>query len=357
MPIKLQAKMFSYKLENVPVRTRGGTAQASVSNKPRPERSAGAVTPTVVANVEVLSAKTRVTLQERAHQFRIGMVTIENEYYLRTILLLCEGGAYIAKHIIGRELPKYGGDLDTLLKQFKNKLRHEFHEKKMEKLFPNNCSDKTDFNKWDIQMLIGVTLLLFRKSLSHDEKQKLKTIKFIRHEILAHSLSASICLEKYEDVRQDLRDAINTLAGGFDQTVKNKCKEYIKTYAFDPFEVKSAIKRLQDAKDTDDLFQEVTNIIIKSKETLSNEIHGVESIVRQDGRTNEKLTDKLNLVEVNVRQDVKTTTEKWTEEMEKIEGAECNSFQALTEVKCQIRSGFTFYDLSGLFYSIYFIVK
>ncbi|XP_053389073.1 heat shock 70 kDa protein 12A-like [Mercenaria mercenaria] len=285
---------------------------------------------------------------------RDKMITLENEHYLRTILLLCEGGAYIAKQIIGRELSNHGGDLDALLKQSKNKLRHEFHEKQMEKLFPNNGYDKTDVNKWDIQMLIGVMLLLFRKSLSDEEKQKLKEIKFIRHEVLAHSPSASLCLEKYEDVQKDLRDAINKLAGGFDQTVKDKCKEYIKTYASDPLEVKSAIKRLQEAKDTGDLFQEVINVMRKSQETLSNEIHAVESTVRQDvketqlalskelrqevGRTKKELTDKLNLVEDNVRQDVKTTKEKLEEEIEKIEGAECNTFQALSDVSCQIKS-------------------
>ncbi|XP_053389097.1 cingulin-like [Mercenaria mercenaria] len=282
------------------------------------------------------------------------MVTLENEYYLRTILLLCEGGAYIAKQIIGRELPNHGGDLDTLLKQYKNKLRHEFHEKQMEKLFPNNGYDRTDVNKWDIQMLIGVMLLLFRKSLSDEEKQKLKEIKLIRHEVLAHSPSASLYLEKYEDVQKDLRDAINTLANGFDQTIEDKCKEYITTYASEPLEVKSAIKRLQEAKDTDDLFQEVITVIRKSQETLSNEIHAVESTVRQDlketqlafskdlrqevGRTKENLTDKLNLVEDNVRQDVKTTKEKLAEQMEKIEGAQCNTFQGLTEVSSQIKA-------------------
>ncbi|XP_060605584.1 heat shock 70 kDa protein 12A-like [Ruditapes philippinarum] len=237
------------------------------------------------------------------------MVTIDNENYLRIILLLLEGSTYICKKVFNRELLKNGGDLDHLLKTWKNKLQHEFHKRQMEKFFPNGGFDKTDIHKWDIQMIIGVMLLLFRSTLTDEEKQILKDIKFIRHEVLAHSSSASLCVEKYEDVRKQLEDAIKHLAESFDQNVKIKCNGFIKAFTTGVLDLNSAIHRLQEAKDTDDLFQTVLSVLRETKDSLTKEI-------------------------LDVKQDVRSITKG----IEKIEDAECNNFKALTNVQSQIET-------------------
>jgi flagellar capping protein FliD len=237
------------------------------------------------------------------------MVTIDNEYYLRIILLLLDGSTYICKKVFNRELHKHGGDLDVLLKKWKNKLQHEFYKRQMEKLFPNDGLDKTDINKWDIQMIIGVMLLLFRLTLTDEEKRILKDIKYIRHEVFAHSPSASLCLEKYEDVQKQLEDAMKHLARSFDQNVKIKCNDYITVFTTGALDVNSAIQRLQEAKDTDDLFQQVLSVLRETQTSLTNEIR-------------------------DVKQDLRSVTIG----IEKIEEAECNNFKALTNVQSQIES-------------------
>lgn len=298
------------------------------------------------------------------------MVTIENEYYLRTILLLCEAGSYIAKLLIGREVPKFRDDLDTLLKNAKGKLQHEFHKRQMEKLFPNDGYDETDVDKWDIQMLVGVLLLLFRSTLSSDEKQKLREIKLIRHEVLAHSPSASLYLEKYEDVSEQLREAIKLLASGFGQEVQDECKNYISIYATHSLDVTSAIKRLQEAKDTDDLFQTVIRVVKEAESSLSKQISEVKDSVREDVKQTVKAltkkfeaigtevkssqqtsSDGFKSVEKNIKETKQTlkkeidlvegsvvvTRETLVKKIEKLERAECNTYHALVEMNNEIK--------------------
>ncbi|XP_053404969.1 uncharacterized protein LOC128558780 isoform X2 [Mercenaria mercenaria] len=210
------------------------------------------------------------------------MISAENEYYLRVYLLLFEGSSYITKEIIRRELPKYGGDLDALLKLKKeSKLRHEFHKKQMEKLFPNGGYDKTNINTWDMQMLVGVILIIFQPTLSTREKEKLKEIKDTRN-TLAHGSAVELNRKKYDEKKHQIQVAIEELASGFNDAVKTKCRKFISTYIFDPLDVSSAIKRLQELRSTDDKFQELLDLTAKSQNVIQKGISGVESNIRKD---------------------------------------------------------------------------
>ncbi|XP_053388614.1 interferon-induced helicase C domain-containing protein 1-like [Mercenaria mercenaria] len=162
------------------------------------------------------------------------MATEENTYFLRSFLLLVEGGLYISRETLGRECQKAGGNLDALLKQCENKLKHEFHGKQYDKLFPQYGT--TDINKWDLQLSVGVLINVFGRSLSLTEKQKLRALRDLRNEIYMHCASASLDQKKYEEVQEELEDIITTLAATFDKPVRDRCSAYITQFATGPLD-------------------------------------------------------------------------------------------------------------------------
>ncbi|XP_053389042.1 uncharacterized protein LOC128552068 [Mercenaria mercenaria] len=171
------------------------------------------------------------------------MATEENTYFLRSFLLLVEGGLYSSRETLGRECQKAGGNLDALLKQCENKLKHEFHGKHYDKLFPQYGT--TDINKWDLQLSVGVLINVFGRSLSLTEKQKLRALRDLRNEIYMHCASASLDQKKYEEVQEELEDIITTLAATFDKPVRDRCSAYITQFATGPLDgVKPSIATL-----------------------------------------------------------------------------------------------------------------
>ena len=156
-------------------------------------------------------------------------------YFLRSVLLLIEGGSFISREILYRESNKTGRDIDSLLGDFRTKLKHEFHGKQFEKLFPG-IDIKTDVKCWDLQLLIGVISIVFRRSISVSEKKDLTVLKQLRNEVFMHCANASLDVEKYEDVIEQLEDSLNGLASTFENSVKEVCFTFIKNFKCGPLD-------------------------------------------------------------------------------------------------------------------------
>ncbi|XP_053382781.1 uncharacterized protein LOC128549656 isoform X2 [Mercenaria mercenaria] len=205
------------------------------------------------------------------------MATTENEYYLRTILLLAEGGSYISKQILYKELP---GDLNKLLKHFEHKLKHELHDKQIEKLFPRNGNTFVD--TWDLQMLIIVVLRLFHKSLKYEDKRNLQYIKMLRNEVQAHSSSVTLDDVQYENIKDHLTDALTSLASGFGENVQQECRSFINKYTSGPLDVMSARECLKQLQNNDVLFKQVLEKIESSNNDICTHLNASQKSLSDD---------------------------------------------------------------------------
>ncbi|XP_060571834.1 uncharacterized protein LOC132730007, partial [Ruditapes philippinarum] len=162
------------------------------------------------------------------------MASKENIYFLRSFLLLIEGGLYISKEILTRECQKPDTDLDELLQKNKQKLKHSFHVNQYRKLYPE--SDKTDIKNWDLQLSVGVLINVFGRDLKSGEKVKLKLLRDLRNDIYMHCTTAALDESKYEDIVEDLGDIITTLASTFDISVQQRCSNCIKQFTSGPLD-------------------------------------------------------------------------------------------------------------------------
>lgn len=201
------------------------------------------------------------------------MVTVEEEYYLRSSLLLLKGCGYIALKVLRRveqeEIQNSGKNIDVILREKEQKLKHKFSSNKQrEKLFPEN--GPTNPETWDLAMIASVLLSCFRKSLNDNEIDAIKSISYKRNGVHAHSHSASLPRNTYEEVCKQLKQDISVLSSKFDQAVSTNCNNIISDCLKGKLDITNEKDAVKLVADSDDLFQKILNDIEKIEERIAN---------------------------------------------------------------------------------------
>lgn len=188
------------------------------------------------------------------------MATTDEERYVRWTFLLLKGTLFIVKKFLVRkgqnEFQLTGRDLDALLNANKRKLEHEFrHKDQRKKLFPT--SGKTNVEEWDISLLAGVLQIVFRPSLSRDEHHALKTIKLQRNDVYAHRATAGVDTDSYTDICDDLQNAFDIMASGFDSEIQQECSDIIKSCLKGELDIESHLEQLKRNSETDYMLSKI----------------------------------------------------------------------------------------------------
>ncbi|XP_060603701.1 heat shock 70 kDa protein 12B-like [Ruditapes philippinarum] len=184
------------------------------------------------------------------------MLTEENEYYIRIILLLCGGCLYVTKRFLEQELKKNDEKLDDLLKKKRGKLRHELHKKQVERLFPNDRFDNTDIDTWDIQMILCVLLHVLNKPDSK-EKKLIKELKKYRNDIIAHRATTTLNKKDFDTFQSDIQNTMKHLASKCDRSVQERCDMLICSSLTGQLDKGSADKYSQELAESEEKLQEI----------------------------------------------------------------------------------------------------
>ncbi|XP_053382777.1 uncharacterized protein LOC128549655 [Mercenaria mercenaria] len=265
---------------------------------------------------KIVGRKVTLTTSVDLKQFELALIeteksfkmaTAENEYYIRAILLLVEGGSYISKKILYRE---HFGDLDKSLKRLERELKHEFHEKQIDKLFPQTGNTMVD--TWDLQMLIKVVLRLFHNSLKREDIRNLRVLKWLWNEVQAHSPSVTLDAVQYEDINDQLTDALTSLAAGFEKNVQQECRSIINKYTSGPLDVMSSRECLKQLQNNAVLVKEILEKIESSKDDICTRLDATQKSLPDDAKNiRQHMTDVENtLIEQLQKLDVGTCRKK-----------------------------------------------
>ncbi|XP_053388845.1 uncharacterized protein LOC128551915, partial [Mercenaria mercenaria] len=204
-----------------------------------------------------LNQSTPSVVKHSTAQHEEDMIAEEDEYFLRASILLLKGGRLMSKETLYKELRKAGGNLDVLLKNHETKFRHIFVKKQREKLFPD--AGVTDVETWDLAMLTTVSLTVFNQSLNDDEKKGLKSLKFMRDTIYAHTCSSSLSAGQYEEIRKELQNALTSLSNRLSEKLKDDCYKIIQECTTGPISPSLKAELTKQIEDTEDLMQAVMN--------------------------------------------------------------------------------------------------
>ncbi|XP_053391866.1 uncharacterized protein LOC128554613 [Mercenaria mercenaria] len=195
------------------------------------------------------------------------MITEEEEHFLRASILLLKGGRLMSKEILNRDLQKAGGNLDTILKQYKKKFKHIFLKKQYQKLFPP--AGGTNVDTWDLALLVTVPLKVFKQSLTDDERKALQSLKYMRDEVYGHTLSSSLRVDEYKEIREKIENALTSLSNGLSDNLKDDCSKVIYECTKETISPSLKVELTKLLEDSEDLFQAIMNKLRNQNEFLS----------------------------------------------------------------------------------------
>ncbi|XP_060592133.1 uncharacterized protein LOC132746875 [Ruditapes philippinarum] len=201
-----------------------------------------------------------------------------HENYTRIISLLMEGGTFIARELLKRETKKKEGNLKDFLKDHAEQLKRRFTQEQMNDIGLAFTED------WNVVLLTGVILELFRTTLTPREKRELLVIRNVREELLAHVEDVSLDEETFEDLRDQLEEALDTLSQGLDSALVVKCQEIVSRYVDEPIHMPSTLDRLHEMCEADDAFENVAQRLKEETKSIVDDIIGIVRKAEDNGR-------------------------------------------------------------------------
>ncbi|XP_053381448.1 uncharacterized protein LOC128549136 [Mercenaria mercenaria] len=243
------------------------------------------------------------------------MASGDNEKYLRIVLLLTKGGTLVIREVFARELTSYisqhGGNLDTLLQNYESNIKKRKYLSRPQclKLFPP--TGKTNFQQWDIGLLVFVTLHVFGTSLSPSEKLEIRQIQILRND-LSHTSNAELDSSSYQDYLLLLENAISSLTSGLgNKYILTQTKHLFNDCKHGPLDVKSTLEQLHEIKEKEELFQEVLDNFKKieeeskkNTETIVSTVHEVGAELKDDiSRNTHMLAELQKKLETFIQKD------------------------------------------------------
>ncbi|XP_053389179.1 uncharacterized protein LOC128552180 [Mercenaria mercenaria] len=209
------------------------------------------------------------------------MLTQENEYYIRLILLLLRGGTLVLKQVFLKKLEDQGSQLNAFLQINKEAIKtlkegKVLTLKQYNILYPVNGS-VTEICEWDISLLACVLLNFFVQSFQKSEEKAIENIRTFRNDFAGHHPDGCIDARTFFRKWNQLSNFITNLGNGLSSSERSDLAELIKCVGDDPIEIRRAIQDIKDATGTKDQFMEHVSQLL---EHLSHTVEQLNS--RQD---------------------------------------------------------------------------
>ncbi|XP_053373377.1 uncharacterized protein LOC123544561 [Mercenaria mercenaria] len=215
------------------------------------------------------------------------MATEGNIRYLQYILLLGEGSSLVLQGIANREARKRQKPLETVLEENRPLLQNKFRDELLfKRIFATNGSVNADMNTWDITLLTGVNLTLFKSTLTWNEKASIRFLKDMRNELLAHASTMSLENEDFQSLWLELSTTLTTLAAKLPQEIQDKCNERITELSKGLGNLKSTKEKIKMIAQNDDYFVQALELIVEKLDKgvchVTDVIHGEVAVVREE---------------------------------------------------------------------------
>ena len=173
------------------------------------------------------------------------MLKLENEYYIRLILLLVKGGTFILRKTVNKGLEKRKESLDDFLKKLEDEVsKSEEISKTQRDCFYPPSQHSSDISKWDISMLSYIALNL-GSAISGPEKIAIKKIKVKMKTICEHSADATFEKEMFSSEWTELSLMFETLSKKISDNDKQEMTDLIATLSREELDIYNAIEELK----------------------------------------------------------------------------------------------------------------
>jgi hypothetical protein len=119
------------------------------------------------------------------------MATLDEERYLRNLLLLGEGTSFVLKSLVVQEVSRSGQTLENLLLTNKTLFNGILKEQR-DILYPAPLTANADLSTWDLSLLLLVVKRLFYPVLTPVIASHIGALKTFRDSIIGHPRKMSM---------------------------------------------------------------------------------------------------------------------------------------------------------------------
>jgi hypothetical protein len=147
------------------------------------------------------------------------MATLDQERYLRNLLLLGEGSMFVLRCLVDQEVIRSGQTLEELL--LRNQLRfNNILEEQRQVLYPSPGTANADVNTWDVSLILLVVKKLFYQGLPHAIVSDIDALKGFRNSIQAHPCNLSMDETEFSENQQRIQNLLRNIAGYVNESVE-----------------------------------------------------------------------------------------------------------------------------------------
>jgi hypothetical protein len=184
------------------------------------------------------------------------MITTENEFYIRFVLLLIEGGTDVLRVMLKHELEKKNVTFGQFLSQVEQNIKKDKNltTKQLKLLYP--VSTPPDLSNCDISILAYLLNIFFTIKGSSGSKA-IKTIRNLRNNLFAHQKTASLGAAEFHSIWNKLSLAILTLSHDFTENEREKFKETIQRLSDDALDINNALETLRILDRTNEFYENI----------------------------------------------------------------------------------------------------
>ncbi|XP_053372564.1 uncharacterized protein LOC123561140 isoform X2 [Mercenaria mercenaria] len=199
------------------------------------------------------------------------MVKLENEYFVRFILLVIKGGSQILRKIVSSGLEKQKTSLEKFLNNEKQAIcsSKDFTKLHRDKLYYS--SEPPDISNWDISLLSRVVLLDFF-GLDSSQSAAVKKIRELRNQYQAHTTEASIEIRHFHTVWNELVLVITFLSHEIDKNDRLELMDLINNLASEQLDLNASIEELKMLDRTDEFFESIQRSIERMEQSIQQEV-------------------------------------------------------------------------------------
>ncbi|XP_053396013.1 uncharacterized protein LOC128556118 [Mercenaria mercenaria] len=222
------------------------------------------------------------------------MIKLENEHYIRFILLLIKGGTEVLRKTFTKGLKKQNVSLNEFLQTNKADICNSKQISKLQRdiLYPPP-PHYSDISKWDISLLSYIALNFLSNELSGTETLALKKIRDMRNDIHGHSNDAAIETRKFTCIWSELSLVITTLSYTMSDEERQGLIDLISTLSSDQLDIYKAIEELKLLERRDEFFECIQTSLENLQRSQSELASAVDSCHKDVIQMNETMCQGL----------------------------------------------------------------
>ncbi|XP_060572447.1 uncharacterized protein LOC132730508, partial [Ruditapes philippinarum] len=145
------------------------------------------------------------------------MANLDEERYLRNLLLLGKGTSFVLKSLVVQEVSRSGKTLENLLLN-NRKLFNGIFKEQRDILYPAPLTANADLTTWDLSLLLLVVKKLFYPALPPVIASQIAALKVFRNSIQGHPRRMSMDETEFLSSQRHLQGHLRTIAGYVNQS-------------------------------------------------------------------------------------------------------------------------------------------